>query len=202
MPFVEGLNFRSTAGYVTDGTDETYVLDTDTYPTTRAGVTFGWESGSPFDLDRDSGNDRRLAGCHACFSTAPETFRVDLPNTGTYDIYLACGDAASDQAAQDWKVKDSTTQLFTITANPGSNEFVDATNTVRTAAAWPGSNVANQQTFASTIFRIETNSLVGSNVLAHIQLTEIVVGGQPASKRTGGVQFAHRIRGPQHAMAW
>lgn len=177
MAFVKGFNFRGSSGYVTDGADEVYVLSTDTYPTTRGGVTFGWESGSPIQVNRDSGLDPRLAGINACFSTAPETFRIDLPNTGTYDIRLAIGDASSGQPSQNWRVKDGTTQLLTVTGTITSGSFRDATATEYTGANWPANNTASQQAFATTIFRIETAAFAGSNVIAHVGLSEVTGGG-------------------------
>jgi hypothetical protein len=91
------LNFRSTSGYVTDGAGQTYVLATDTYPTTRGGVTFGWETPGPTGhANRSTSLDVRLAGIGYRVNSsggAAGIFRVALPATGTYNLRLAMGDA-------------------------------------------------------------------------------------------------------------
>src|SRR3990167_6684343 len=98
MAWDKGFDFRNTSAYVTDPADHTYVLHTETYPTTRNGVTFGWSAGTIDSRDRDSGIDARLAGIN--FGAATGTFRVDLPATGDYDVRIASGDASFAQSGQ------------------------------------------------------------------------------------------------------
>src|SRR5205809_595690 len=93
MSWDKGFNFRDSIGYVTDGTNETYVRDTgDVYPVTRNAVTFGWNSNLG-GADRNSAIDRRLAGLNYSSPGTSFTFQVDLTAPGTYDISLALGDA-------------------------------------------------------------------------------------------------------------
>lgn len=69
MAFPQGLNFRATNAYVTDGTNEAPETDSggtgnQNYPwTTAQGNTVGWETADSVYQARDwnSGNDRRLA---------------------------------------------------------------------------------------------------------------------------------------------
>lgn len=179
MAWDKGFNFRATDSYVTDGADETYVRgNTDAYPTTRNGVTFGWEDSIGGAIDRASGNDRRLAGINYT-STTNHRFRVDLPATGDYTVALAMGDAASSQEAK-WAWKDDTTTLGSISHNgtTAANYFYDPTDTEYTNLTWPGSNTAVQYTFATTIFRVQTNGTLFVNpTIAHVFLSQVASVG-------------------------
>lgn len=155
MSWDKGFNFRSTSGFVTDGTNETYVLLTDVYPTTRNGVTFGGDT-FPFDVvDRNASLDRRLAGIHYHMNdgSAQSLFRVDLPSATDYEIRLALGDTAS-QGYHYAQVRDDTSALFTVidTNGTAADRWDDSTGTEWTDATWPGSNVATIGSFSSTIF--------------------------------------------------
>src|SRR5207248_109053 len=92
-----GISIRGTAGYVVDPAGSTYITELETYPTTRAGYTFGVDSGQYLDnsADRDSGVDPRLAGGgHRNNGGSIGLLRVDLPDgPGTRAIGLALGDA-------------------------------------------------------------------------------------------------------------
>ncbi len=187
-----GFNFRNTSGYVTDGADETYVLgNSDPYPTTRAGWTFGWEDTISGSINRDSGNDARLAGINYMTASGVR-FRVDLPATGDYTVAVAMGDAASAQEVS-WAWKDDTTNLndFYDGNTSGGNFFYDATETEYTNSTWPGSQTPVQYTFATTIFRIQSHTPVFSNpTLAHVALSQVGGGVNPlllASNMRGGL---------------
>jgi hypothetical protein len=170
MAWDKGFNFRGTSGFVTDGTDETYVLAADTYPTTRNGVTFGEQNrdAAYFQDDRALG-DRRLAGIYGAVDTGAE-FRVDLPSTGNYDLRLAFGDALSG-GEQRWRIYDNASILDSVgpVTQPFS-EFVDASGTLRTAAAWPGSNVSVPYAFASTTLIVQLRPMDAADYtnLAHL----------------------------------
>lgn len=187
MSFDVGFNFRGTSGYVTDGVGETYVIDADNYPTTRGGATFGEEDEFLFNLDRNAANDRRLAGVKAD-SVIGRRFRVDLPATGDYDIHLALGDAASAQTHK-WDTKDDTTTLDTYNVMSSSNQFFDASGVQRTAANWPGSEVSVTRTFASTIFRLQTNAASSTAAVAHLRLVQVESGIQ-ADVPVGIIEYA------------
>lgn len=172
MSFDIGINFRSTSGYVTDGANETYCNESDLYPTTRGGVTFGWVvagGGEVQDRDRTTGQDRRLAGLNFAFNTSDPVFRLDLPATGTCDVHAAFGDH-DNALPTDWLLKDNATTFQTISGSTSAaNKFKDATGSEYTAAAWPGSETAVSRTFASTVFRLQSNS-ASLNCIAHLRI--------------------------------
>lgn len=168
MSWEKGFNFRGSEAYVADGVDETYVIDGDTYPVTRNGVTFGEEDAFDYELDRLSSNDRRLAGVFGHSATGSR-FRVDLPATGVYNYRLALGDA-SFSAAVGWLVKDETIVLDTYAGTAGINEFMDAAGTVLPADLWLTSNVAVERTFTSTILRLVVNE--AHSLIAHLRIEE------------------------------
>ena len=195
MVWDKGFNFRATAAYVTDGANETYSLGV-VYPETRNGVTFGWDADiSANTRDRDSTVDRRLAGIHQVGSGAQKLFRVDLPNTGTFDVRLANGDTASGQDQQYIELRDDTTVFRTIDDAGGvvADNYNDATGVNRTEAAWPADNAADQRVFASTIFRLalaKTTAYGTNHVLAHIFVSEVgAAAGQPYLSRFHAVPF-------------
>jgi hypothetical protein len=174
-----GLNFRATTGYVADGANETYVIR-NAYPTTRGGLTFGFSvNGNLINAnDRNSGNDRRLAGVNQRTNTGVQsTFRIDLPNTGTYDIYLALGDASFGQAYQYVELKDDTATFQTINDTNGTvaQHFDDTNGTDFTNVTWPGGNQPISHAFTSTILNIvigTPTAQLNSTTLAHVRLVE------------------------------
>ena len=182
MAWDKGFNFRDTAAYVTDGTNETYALEfaKESYPTTRNGVTFGWEQATFDDVNRDSTVDRRLAGIvyvHNDGAATQANFRVDLPATGDYTITLALGDTGFAQNAQYWQLKDTTTALATINDTNGTaaDNYDDATGVNRTEANWPSQNATITETFTTTILRslIGTPSAAGnSTTIAHLFVSQ------------------------------
>ena len=187
MAFKEGFNFRATVGYVTDPADTQFVAGTDTYPTTANGVTFGWSSVTGNTRDRNSGIDARLAGIVFSPNAAgPQiTFRVDLDSAVEHEITLAVGDATSQQDNVYCDLQDNTTSFRTIDESPvPSQDFVDATDVVRTSAAdWVSNNAVETRTFTSTILRAvigHPSASEGSSVMAHLSIEE--TGGAPAAE--------------------
>lgn len=177
--FVAGFNFRQTSGFVTDGANQTYVLATDTYPTTRGGFTFGYENASIIDgRNRDSGVDVRLAGIHFIVNFVSDNpiFRVDLPTTGNTNVSLAFGDGAGGNVQNIYAVvKDDSTAFITLTGVAvDSNKFIDAQGTSWLTASWPGSNVAVTRNFTSTILRISLGGTTASasTCIAHLGITQ------------------------------
>lgn len=173
-----GVNHRATAGYVTDGANDTYSLG-EAYPTTRGGVTFGWAVDSTGEArDRRTDNDPRLAGMVFQWGGATLDFRVDLPATGDYAIRLALGDPSNAWGTMYCVVLDNTTTLSTITDTDGTaaNEFDDATGANRTAAAWPAGNAALNATFSSTILNVRIGGDVNNpHGLVHVSF--VAAGG-------------------------
>ena len=179
-----GFDFRSTSGFVTDPTNFTYVLKTDTYPTLRGGLTFGWvlDNNAVFDADRDNTNDPRLAGINftAGYGGVPilsnSYFRADLLATGTYNIFLAVGDATAAQTNQRVEIRDNTTDLSFVVgpANTSANHFLDANAVDLTNVTWPSSQTSKSAVFATTILRMYAGDLTASDVttVASLQITQ------------------------------
>ncbi len=175
-----GLNFRGTEVYVTDGAGETHVLEGDTYPTTRDGVTFGWEDGASDGRDRDSTIDARLAGIHFTANTLFERFRVDLDSAVSHDINAAFGDA-DFAAAADFEMRDDTTVFESHdVATAAKLEFIDAGGTVRTSVSdWVSNNTQISRTFTSTIFRMAMVKPVSASFsrIAHLKIAQAAASG-------------------------
>lgn len=185
MAFPQGIDFRRTAGYVTDPANCDAELKTDggsaDYPwTTAQGNNVGWEttSSSYLGRDRNSGIDARLAGVNANADVVAD-FRIDLPSSGNYNIGLGAGDAnyANNVA---WDLYDTTSSLGSLSTGTTSaaNKFKDATNTEYSAAAWPGSQTLVTKTFATTICRLKAGG--ANQVVAHFYVeAAAATGGGP-----------------------
>lgn len=200
--WTKGLNFRATAGYCVDPADTTYAFCGDggvydAYPTTRNGLTFGWNDGAFNDCrrDRDSAVDCRLAGKNnrndsTTNSIGKANLRIDLPNAGTFDIRLALGDASFSQTNEYFEIYDNTTLLATVTNSGtfGPAQWVDATGVVRTSAAdWVNNNQPLNLTFASAILNIKyaNPAGTGSGSISHIMITEVTATPTPTPTPTG-----------------
>lgn len=175
MAYPQGINFRGTLAFVTDGSDEfaQFNLSVANYPvTTTQGNTVGFETSiSGGTLDRVNTNDRRLAGIVYTNTTA-EKFRFDLPATGSYDIRVAAGDAGGNNSVF-IELFDTTTSLGQLVPTHtaiGSQNFYDATNTLLTNSTWPGSNAAVTKTFSTTICRFVNGDGTNICVMAHLHV--------------------------------
>jgi outer membrane protein assembly factor BamB len=172
--FDKGFNFRNTQAYVTDGANETYVLN-DPYPTTRNGITFGWVDAITGAYDASNTLDRRLAGINYIQHTTvgKKRFQVDLPAPGTYSINLALGTAGIAITSNTVEIRDNTTVLTTISGDTAASNFLDASGANQTAANWPSLNVGKQWTFATPTFiaAIGRTDGVGTySTLAHLRI--------------------------------
>ncbi len=179
MAFPQGINFRTTVGFVTDGANEDPEAfasgGSGTYPrVTAQGNTVGWE-GTPTIVtrDRDAGNDRRLAGIHYNNDvTAVLTYRIDLPSAGTYQVNWASGDP-NYVATTAVDLYDTTTRLrgLSATATLAADNFRDATDVNRTAATWPTDNAAITATFSTTILRLKSVPDSANNMIfTHVRV--------------------------------
>lgn len=180
MAYPQGINFRASAGYVTDVSPATSEVSANAdYPrTTPQGNTVGWEAPGPGNSrDRTTANDARLAGCHFNVNSGT-AFRFDLPAPGSYNVRAAFGDPSSSGNATAWSLLDTAAVLATLSTGTQAtaNTFRDATNALRTAAAWPSSNAALPATFASTICRIRSDS-TAANMVSHIYIEAAVPAG-------------------------
>ncbi len=188
MSLPQGINFRSTSAYVTDGADHTYEIGLgNNYPrTTPQGNTVGWETATGDARNRSTSNDTRLAGFARTTGTAVGTYRIDLPSAGSYSVRVAAGDASY---ASGVKVEafDTSTSLGVLasTSTTAANKFRDATNAEHTAANWPANNASATLTFATTICRIKTGiASGGSTALAHVYVASAGGGGGVSASGT------------------
>lgn len=180
MVWDKGFNFRASSGFVTDGTNETYVLHSDTYPVTRNGVTFGWVD--PCDSrDRESGVDRRLAGINfGSNATGSIRFRVDLPAAGNYNINLAAGDTGSSQDIDCEFGDDASYSTIANNVAVTADQYIDAVGTIRSEANWPSLNQALSKSFSTTIFHVRLAGLSASaqnSVIAHLFISQVTAAG-------------------------
>ncbi len=124
-PFVQGFNFRATAAFVTDRASCTYVLN-DQYPTTRDGVTFGWNTlgTNVVVYDRQTGYGDIPAGINCQINNGSQkTFSIDVPHPGRYEFRILLGDIAA-QSRYYAIVSDGATPLFTLDTNTlAANQF-------------------------------------------------------------------------------
>ena len=180
----QGINLRSTAAFVTDGSDEDFegpnvadgAVNADTYPRTSAqGNTVGWEgtdaSGNHGTRNRNSGVDRRCAGVHFMAAGQADDFRIDLPATGSYAVRVAAGD---NSYSVDTKIEllDTTTSLAVLCSGStgAAASFKDATDVTRTSAAdWVTNNASATHTFSTTICRFRCGDSVGVS-MAHLYI--------------------------------
>ena len=177
-----GFNFRASAAFVTDGTNETYSRgQSDLYPQTRATATFGWNNFVDMERDTNAAIDRRLAGgCKYQNNAARQTWRLDLPSAGVYDISMAIG--RDSNATTNWiTVQDNTTDLFSISnVACTAGQFADANGTVHTTANWPANNTKRRVTFTSTTARVllaQGGADANESAIAHMRFEYIGAGG-------------------------
>lgn len=180
MALPQGINFRDTAGYVTDNGaqgDDKEIGDAGhqgpsvAYPHTSAqGNNVGWESAlAQFDArDRVNTNDRRLAGVHYQ-ATTQHDYRIDLPSAADYSVRIAAGDGSYTITTK-IELLDTTTSLGVLCngSTGAANSFFDAGGTIRTAANWPGQNTLVTKTFATTICRFRCGTGAIDMSIAHV----------------------------------
>ena len=169
MPFDMGFNYRSSAGYVTDGPEGVPVLG-ETYPHTYTNgngdsINAGWSGSLPATYDHASGNDPRLAGSNVIYAFAggQKTFTVDLssgsaPGAGNYIVDLALWGATWETVDDHvWLYDDTTLLLDASNGGSGyklaSNHWVDATLADVTATtSWTGTTAPF--TYATTTAKL------------------------------------------------
>lgn len=170
MALPQGLPFRSTSSYVTDGADDSVETSTAnttdsavyavSYPrTTAQGNTVGWEniSGGIYTRNRNTAG-AKLAGFHFPDEAASaQRWRMDLPSAGQYAIRLAMGDYSYGSQTCGVIIYDDTTNVLQVSGvtTTAANRYIDASGVERIGVSgWDGNNVAVTRTFASTILRL------------------------------------------------
>ncbi len=190
-----GLNFRSTAGYVTDSGTNVYAVEADDTggDITRGGYTFSLDFGGAMS-DRSASVDSRLAGfAYRANTTGPALARVKIVLNGTGDkiIRLALGDAISAQGQQYLRIFDGdpganglgagVLKATINVASVASGQWVDATGTVRTSAAnWANFNQSITLNFSGNeLWLAVGRASAGAEdytVLSHIHVTDGTAG--------------------------
>lgn len=186
MTFSLGFNFRSTAPFVTDGSEGVPMLGEE-YPHTYTNgngysVNAGWTiTPDGHGQNRDPANDARIAGIdYRANGIAPKTLRIDLdsgsnPGAGTYTVDIALGDVNAQTVAA--AVKDTSSVVLDLT-NGGAgysvagHHYIDATAAdVAATTTWTGATTS--KTFATTICNLDLGhaSASGFSTIAHFRLT-------------------------------
>jgi hypothetical protein len=178
-----GINFRETAGFVTDGANEIAAAGNYRYGSRPlpGGLGIG-HTGVPYGpRNRDSGTDRRLAGAwnDADGGTAVRHIRIDVPEPGVYELRGAFGDRFNSGTMTAAIVdSDRTTVLHTVAdgVSFAGGQFFDITGTLRTSVAdW----VDNQgSTFVAVsgpclYVRFGTNVSQVNSAINHLWLRQV-----------------------------
>lgn len=180
---IQGINFRNTLGYVTDGADEHAELTgggTPNYPdATSQGFNVGWETINQniTPENHNTSPDPRIAGDAYMPGTGNDTYRIDLPSTGDWDVELAMGDRNYAMSCS-CEAFDTSSSLGVIAGddNVPSGDFIDATDTIRTSASdWVSNQAKRSLTFTTTIARFEFDDNASGNgdyLVNHLKVYE------------------------------
>ncbi|MGH9307698.1 MAG: hypothetical protein ACRD0I_12565 [Acidimicrobiales bacterium] len=199
MTFPQGIDFRATSGFVVDPTNYTFDLGTTVYPTTSPqGNPIGWASIATLSArDRNAAISPSLAGIVFTPEIDASTFKIGLPSAGAYSVGIAMGDDAGSQAGQTCRVFDGATLLATlvpINSTSPAGEFFDATGTLYTAAAWPGSNTLVSLTFSGTVASFTIGNTLGSG--GNCTIASIFIESAAPPPVTFGIRQSRTIFGP------
>jgi hypothetical protein len=198
VSFDKGFNLRAspTGGGVTDGPNETYVLSSDAYPTTRNGVTFGWTTAPDGDSEFGPTVDRRLTGYNYKQNTGTQAvFRIDLPSSGSYAISIALGGHVG-RAYQYVQVSDGATPVLTIDDSNGTaaDHWDDATGADLDATSWPAGEAPVTVALSGSTLNIALGSPAAQSdfsTLAHVFVS--LVAAPPAPPRVAPPTIVDRV---------
>ncbi len=191
MSFPQGINFRDTAGYVTDGTNyDNSNSSRGSYPwVTSQGNSVGWVDASTIQFrNRNASNDPRLAGLNYT-NDLGNSFRIDLPAPGVYLIGISVGDNDSGQSVG-YDLYDNVTSLGSLTTGTTSaaQRYKDATNTEYTDTTWPTSQTLVSKTFASTILLVTSTAAVACITSLYVA----AAGSSPTADKPGNMLLMFR----------
>jgi hypothetical protein len=195
LPWVKGWNFRST----TPGTDPahcTYAIAADIYPTTRNGVTFGWDTTAATHTNGGGFGDIRIGGGRAGVNNdgTRRTWLVDLPSAGWYQVRANFGQQGGlvTQNQQYFEIYDGSTLVATLdnTDGTGAREYSD-TGTPLTEPCFgqlsPAEEVASESyprwiNFSGTQLKIRLGTPTNVDVaeqseIAHLEIMSLEPGG-------------------------
>jgi len=185
-----GADFRDTSGFPNAADPANcFFARTEEYPHDYSGLggpsSAGWDfvakGTTAFSANEDATIDTRLAGAvgNVNSPTVKQTFRVDLPSTGTYTIALAVGDASYERTNQTWDLQDNGVSFSSLTGGDtlGTHEYFDASQVVRTSAVdWVNNNATITHTFTdigngTAIFQLVIGDGVNFTLINHVRIT-------------------------------
>lgn len=180
-----GFNFRYTAGFVTDGTDEFFAGGLGgtlkTYPTTfTTGVVGGWTANPASADDTNASYDQRIAGASEhTNATAVAVFQLDLPASGSYRLRLGA------RVVYDARIEiyDGASLLAGFnTAGTGASDWRDIAGSVfSTPALWASGNATQDVTFSGTTLTVKVGEPAGGAIsytrLGHLFVQQLGGGG-------------------------
>lgn len=181
MAISQGINFRSTAAYVTDPTGTTYEISLAVnYPrTTPQGHTVGWaaENAALNKENNSTGVDARLAGSHwFADGTNYNEYAFDLDAANDADLSMAFGEIPFNANGK-VSVYDDTTLLATVWdgAVGGNGRFADMNGDVHTNAAnWVSNHTVRRFTFSTVRVRIRIVGHGGDGAaISHLACDEV-----------------------------
>lgn len=205
----KGFNFRDTAIFDTDGTNEIAIVGdgggniaaASVYPrsVTIDGDTFnvGWStSNGDGARNRSAANDARMAGQHMVQNNVAggRVFRIDLPAPGTYEITLAVGDQGDGAHRDYWEILDDSSSLEIVDKTATAmtaNHWWDTSGTKHTSAVnWIASQVPKNYVFASQICNVRIGA--GSAATTYTTLGHIGIRSIPGVST--GAAMIHHLR--------
>ena len=142
------INFRATAGFVSDGVGEVHCLG-EPYPTTIGGLPMGFSSdissgGANQVRDRGGTSTVEVAGI-AFQANGGSTidFKIDFGGPGSCVVRLAAGDMGAAQT-QKIVIKDGPggSTLATVSGATVNGDFRDANSVTWTDTNWVASNTS------------------------------------------------------------
>jgi hypothetical protein len=199
MPFAASINFRGTAGLITDPAGQTYSL-AEAYPTSRGGLTFGWSGGSVGPADRADFAPYvpEFSGVNSAVAAAGAAdFRLDLPAAGTYAVRLALGDASYAQPSLYCSLHDGATGALLASVAAGSatedvSQYLDATGALRTNPAdWRASNAAVSVAVTGTVPYLIVRLAEGGTGVTSVAHLEVADAGGGSALAAGTASFVH-----------
>lgn len=202
-----GINFRATAGYVTNPTGTGLAPLTagqsSAYPASltigSTTITCGVTAGTPGERDRDSGVDARLAGVwnDADGGANVRVFRIDVPSSGVYRLRGAWGDAANSATIKASIVdSNGSTVLATVAAGTSisTGQFIDASGVTRTSAAdWVTNNAPIEVTVSGTSLFLNWGDASAqiNSAISHFWIQQVV---SPSAATPAFARY--RVAGP------
>lgn len=187
MSWDKGLAMRATSGFVTDGPNDTYCIGTsDSYPTTRGGVTFGvTDAGVIGAIDSSNTVDPRIAGINYTSNPGSFALRIDLPAPGTYTFHLEEGQIGASRSQPRTDVKDNASIIYTVGpgGGAGATTIGDAVGNFTTSdgLGWPGTETGHDCIFATSTCNLVFTTTADYCCVGYVRFVQVMAAGGGAS---------------------